>query len=374
MNEQLFDAMLRTALEEVLEEDCREAPAEQKHTGHTSLRQRRRMRRMLADPWGYERRSRAAKQMEAQQKMQVKTPVRHLRWPVLAAAVLLLTVSVTGYALRGGAFFQSFFEKSPWAEDYAGTADTEQLTELGGTGIGAVAEDEHLRLELLDAISEGENALAAVRVTVKDTELLEKYGIERLAFLNIEGSFFDSGSSSVSWTYPVDDHSLDNNQYLMIIGSSQNEADTKRECDITFRDLGLVEYTGENESVRQETVLLSGPWTLRMTLHFDGGIVAAENQTLRLPEMTLTVKEVRISALSLSMSICGGEEADTDALFDLLREATLRMKDGKSLKTVGFQAGGSAADCEVGYEFALPVDRTEIAAIEIGGQELLLQP
>ena len=104
MNEQLFDAMLRTALEEALEEDCREAPAEQKHTGHTSLR------RMLADPWGYERRSRAAKQMEAQQKMQVKTPVRHLRWPVLAAAVLLLTVSVTGYALRGGAFFQSFFE------------------------------------------------------------------------------------------------------------------------------------------------------------------------------------------------------------------------------------------------------------------------
>ena len=151
MNEQLFDAMLRTALEEALEEDCREAPAEQKHTGHTSLRQRRRMRRMLADPWGYERRSRAAKQMEAQQKMQVKTPVRHLRWPVLAAAVLLLTVSVTGYALRGGAFFQSFFEKSPWAEDYAGTADTEQLTGLGGTGIGAVAEDEHLRLELLDA-------------------------------------------------------------------------------------------------------------------------------------------------------------------------------------------------------------------------------
>lgn len=26
MNEQLFDAMLRTALEEALEEDCREAP------------------------------------------------------------------------------------------------------------------------------------------------------------------------------------------------------------------------------------------------------------------------------------------------------------------------------------------------------------
>lgn len=141
----------------------REAPAEQKHTGHTSLRQRAGCGGCWRTPWGYERRSRAAKQMEAQQKMQVKTPVRHLRWPVLAAAVLLLTVSDPAYALRGGAFFQSFFEKSPWAEDYAGTADTEQLTELGGTGIGAVAEDEHLRLELLDAISEGENALAAVR-------------------------------------------------------------------------------------------------------------------------------------------------------------------------------------------------------------------
>lgn len=113
MNEQLFDAMLRTALEEALEEDCREAPAEQKHTGHTSLRQRRRMRRMLADPWGYERRSRAAKQMEAQQKMQVKTPVRHLRWPVLAAAVLLLTVSVTGYALRGARSSRAFLKRAP---------------------------------------------------------------------------------------------------------------------------------------------------------------------------------------------------------------------------------------------------------------------
>lgn len=293
MNEQLFDAMLRTALEEALEEDCREAPAEQKHTGHTSLRQRRRMRRMLADPWGYERRSRAAKQMEAQQKMQVKTPVRHLRWPVLAAAVLLLTVSVTGYALRGGAFFQSFFEKSPWAEDYAGTADTEQLTELGGTGIGAVAEDEHLRLDCWTPFRRGKRAGGGAG-DGESTELLEKYGIERLVFLNIEGSFFDSGSSSVSWTYPVDDHSLDNNQYLMIIGSSQNEADTKRECDITFRDLGLVEYTGENESVRKETVLLSGSWTLRMTLHFDGGIVAAEIRRSGCPEMTLTVKEVRI--------------------------------------------------------------------------------
>lgn len=80
-----------------------------------------------------------------------------------------------------------------------------------------------------------------------------------------------------------------------------------------------------------------GRGALRMTLHFDGGIVAAENQTLRLPEMTLTVKEVRISALSLSMSICGGEEADTDALFDLLREATLRMKDGKTLKPWAFR-------------------------------------
>lgn len=98
MNEQLFDAMLRTALEEALEEDCGRPPAEQKHTGHTSLRQRAGCGGCWRTPWGYERRSRAAKQMEAQQKMQVKTPVRHLRWPVLAAAVLLLTVS--RYRLR----------------------------------------------------------------------------------------------------------------------------------------------------------------------------------------------------------------------------------------------------------------------------------
>lgn len=179
-----------TALEEALEEDCREAPAEQKHTGHTSLRQRRRMRRMLADPWSYERRSRAAKQMEAQQKMQVKTPVRHLRWPVLAAAVLLLTVSVTGYALRGGAFFQSFFEKSPWAEDYAGTADTEQLTGLAARASAPWRRTSISGWSCWTPFPKGKTRWRRCGVTVKDTELLEKYGIERLVFLNIEGQLF----------------------------------------------------------------------------------------------------------------------------------------------------------------------------------------
>ena len=298
-------------------------------------------------------------------KAPVEDAVNAMR-PLLDKGVKLCIVSGTTYENIAGGKLHSYFTPKQLENLYL------------GLGRGAFDYGYNTAGEptvLVDRVPDAKGILAVHDACYRiHRELLEKYGIERLAFLNIEGSFFDSGSSSVSWTYPVDDHSLDNNQYLMIIGSSQNEADTKRECDITFRDLGLVEYTGENESVRKETVLLSGSWTLRMTLHFDGGIVAAENQTLRLPEMTLTVKEVRISALSLSMSICGGEEADTDALFDLLREATLRMKDGKTLKTVGFQAGGSAADCEVGYEFALPVDRTEIAAIEIGGQELLLQP
>lgn len=191
MNEQIFDAMLRTALEEALEEDSRER-ARQTAPVRQSFRQRRRMRQMLADPWRYERRSRAESQMRAAEREARASG--HVHWWVLAAAVVLLTGTAAGYALRGGAFFQNLFEKSCWAGAYAGAADTQQVLDMGGTGVGTVVEDEQFRLELLDAISEGETAMAAVRITVKDTALLkEAFGSETMGsarFLKVEGELF----------------------------------------------------------------------------------------------------------------------------------------------------------------------------------------
>ena len=51
MDEPIFDAMLKNALQEALEEDLRQM--ENPPRLHLSLRHRWRMRRMLADPWRY---------------------------------------------------------------------------------------------------------------------------------------------------------------------------------------------------------------------------------------------------------------------------------------------------------------------------------
>lgn len=114
MNEQLFDAMLRHRPGGGAGGGLPGGPGRaEAHRTHLPAGSAAGCGGCWRDPWGYERRSRAAKQMEAQQKMQVKTPVRHLRWPVLAAAVLLLTVSVTGYALRAARSSRAFLKRAP---------------------------------------------------------------------------------------------------------------------------------------------------------------------------------------------------------------------------------------------------------------------
>ena len=128
MDGPIFDAMLKTALEEALREDMKDLdslpPVRQ------SRRQRKRMRKLLADPFGYERRQRTAPEQPARRR-------RHIRWIAAAVIVVLLSGTAAGYAL-GGAFFQRMFDESPWAVRYGGAADTEQLLDMGGTADGDI--------------------------------------------------------------------------------------------------------------------------------------------------------------------------------------------------------------------------------------------
>ena len=75
---------------------------------------------------------------------------------------------------------------------------------MGGGGLGVAAEDAHFRFELLDAIAEGETAMAAVRVTVLDTALLEEaFGAATVSpgkFLEEGGSFLDTGTTPLRST------------------------------------------------------------------------------------------------------------------------------------------------------------------------------
>ncbi|WP_295580785.1 hypothetical protein [uncultured Oscillibacter sp.] len=374
MDGPVFDAMLKNALEEALQEDLREL--EKTPPPPVSLRQRRRMRRMLADPWRYARRLQA-EEAEAPPPRRKRNPAR---WLLVAVIAALLAGTAAGYALRGGDFFRQMFEESPWAAEYGEAADTEQLLDMGGGNVGSVLEDDHFRLELLDAVSEGENAMAAVRITVKDMGLLERtFGRRTVApglFLRQDGSFFESGSSGTQYVYPDMDDSLADNQFMMIFRTDRNRATEGRKYTLTFHDFGYYDFEDRASPAGREVLLIPGNWTLELELSFDGGTVVEKAEAVQLESCAFTVDRVRVSSLSVGMTLhCGFAEVET--LSDVLKDAVIRMEDGTEVPHTGYRFAGGGEDeagfaCEILYEFGMPLEREEISAIVIQGHEISL--
>ena len=374
MDGPVFDAMLKTALEEALMEDMKElegAPP------RTSLRQRRRMKRMLADPWGYARRLRAAETAETPPHRR-KTPARWLTAAVVAA---LLTGTAAGYALRGGAFFQKMFEESAWAAHYGGAADTGQLLEMGGGGLGVAAEDAHFRFELLDAIAEGETAMAAVRVTVLDTALLEEaFGAATVSpgkFLEEGGSFLDTGTTSTEYCYADMDPTLAEDQLLMIYRTDGERTGGEQTLEIEFRDFGYTRYDGEDPN-GEDVVLVPGTWTIPVELRFRAIREMEIGRKIQADGCAFTLDRIRLSALSVGLDIHCGQE-DAEHLSELLRSATFLMEDGRAVEAVGYCLAGKGEDeagyaSEVLYEFGMPLERDRLSALCIGGERISLRP
>lgn len=373
MDEPVFDAMLKTALEEALQEDLKEL--EKTPPVRPSLRQRRRMCRMLADPWGYARRRRTAEEQPPQQRH--RNPAR---WLLVAVVTALLAGTAAGYALRGGDFFRQMFDNSPWAGEYGSAANTEQLLDMGSDNVGSVLEDAHFRFELLDAVSEGENAMVAVQVTVLDMAPLEEaFGSRTVApgqFLRKDGSFFDSGSSGIEQIYPDMDGSLEENQFLMIFRSDRNRASAGRKYTISFHDFGYYRFEDDEAPTGTEVILVPGDWTLELELSFDGGTVLVRNQTIQLEDCIFQVDRVRLSSLSVGLEIhCPWEESD--AVWEALKSAKIRMKDGTEVPSTGLRMAGRGEDeagfaSEILYEFGMPLEKDQYVGIVFCGQEISL--
>ena len=218
--------------------------------------------------------------------------------------------------------------------------------------------------------------MAAVKITVKNPELLAQAAGEDGSgcgyFLHTGGTFFESGNSQTSYIYPDADRDLEENQMLLIFRTSGNPADAGKSVSIDFCDYGYERYTGEKQEIRHETVLVPGVWTLRMELDFDGGIFLEKHETTALDHVSLTVDSVRITALSVGLNLRYGQGSFED-VSDALRNAAIRMRDGTEIPYSGFTLSGGDAACQALYEFELPVDREEIAALVVDGQEISLR-
>lgn len=352
-----FDAMLKTALEEAIRRDAAASPAPPR----LSRRQRKRMGRLLADPWG------AARREEREEARPLRRPAR---WLAAAVAAALLTGTAAGLALGGGELIRQIFEGKSWAaEHYGGAADTEQLLGLGAELDAAVVESGGVRLELLDAISDGQVAKVALRVTVLDPAAQERLQETGGAFFGrrtevlleddrkIDSLGYSSGSS-------------EDGTYSVLLTFRDEALEQGGQCSIRLRDLETIDLEQGHE---RETVL-SGEWVLSVTLRPTEVIRLEPGALCRVSGDDWILDSVTLSPLALRLTFHREGEGRRTSRWVPYKDLSIRLKNGEVLDMEGCSLNGGygGRHIKASYEFPIPLDLDQVDCLQIRGTEIPL--
>lgn len=365
MDGPVFDAMLKTALEEALRRDIQEAP----EAPVPSRRQRKRMRRLLAGP-------RRAGEGEAVQGPEAPRRSRNPgRWlAVVVIAALLTGTAAAGLALGGGARFRAMFEENSWAADYyKNAADTEQLLGLGA-GMGTtLLESGGLRFEMLDAVFDGQKAMVELRLTVLDPDLLERLQEQNPSFGETEILLENSrdvgawGYSSAPWTEAYPEEEAQAGQYSLVFSINDEILNAGGSCGIRLQDLVLYEYGSGAET------LLPGEWTLFLTLRPTEVLRLEPDAVCRVNGVDWILDGVTLSPLALGLTFHREDRDGRYSRWSPCRDLSLRLKNGEILDIKGSAfVGSSNTDVEARIEFPVPLDLDQAESLRVCGVDIPL--
>lgn len=362
MDGPVFDAMLKTALEEALRRDLEEAP----EVPAPSRRQRKRMRRLLA-----ELDSGAAGAAEPETAWKPRNPARWLSVVIVAA---LLTGAAAGLALGGGERIRELFEKNEWAADYyKGAADTEQVLDMGGGINVPAAEAGGLCVEILDAVSDGQVAMLEVRVTVLDPELLERLRDSSMllfaekTFQSEEGEAAEYvGGECRFWEL---EEELEEGQYSMLLSFGGESISAGGRCSFRMEDLVLFP-----KGTRSGEVIPMGPWDLSVTLRPAEVLRLEPGAVCRTSGIDWILESVNLSPLSLWLDFYredGGRYSD----WVPYKELALYLKNGEVLDVKGTTRVGTSNDhLKIEVLFPVPLNLEQVASLRVwGGVEIPLR-
>ena len=383
---------LRPALIEALREDWEDTLSGE-DTPEMSLRQRRRFRKMLADPQGYCRRYFRGGKQEPEggtrvfiSPVEVRIRRKHVVRVAMAAVIAaLLAGSALAYSLTGGAFFTHLF--GLFGRELgldAGVADMSQLAITGDAELGTILETDELRFELLDAASGGYMSMAAIRVTCKQLDraiVLDGDGkcLMQATFADMSGTLVDFDSIAdagygCSYYYEDDEKGLKPNQFYLIV--STNGTQTVRAGTYT---LGLHNLIQRGEG--GETVLYEGDWTLNIPLE-DGEKYARTvpcGTAYTMGKTDYLLEKVQYSTLSMNLYFSSAVREPEDQQFsDYFTDYSITLKNGKVLNNKWFCCGiGSGSDdsgmtAHVTLEFNAPLNVDQIASVQFGGHSVNL--
>ncbi|WP_369282686.1 hypothetical protein [Oscillibacter sp. GMB15532] len=380
-----LDDHLTTALMEALREDW-EQELKSEEAPRMSWRQRRRLKRMLADPKGYCRRYLRDKEEPSQNGViaspgEVRVRRRHMTRAVMAAAAAaLLGGSALAYSLTGGVFITrvfDFFGQELGLD--ADVADMSQLAKTDGAALGTILETDELRVELLDAVSGGYMSMTALRVTCKQLDtVLEKDEngdvLWQAMFGDTEGSITDNATvygSSYQYTGEKLGLELASNQFCLIFNT--NSTETIKAGIYTLELHNLVKSSWDTE----DTVLYTGDWTLNIPLE-DGANYARTalvGETYSISGTEYLLERVQYSPLSINLYF--SSETPAEDRFDFT-DYSVMLKDGRVLDGpwlfcgVGSGSDASGSSAQVTLEFNAPLNVDQIASVQFCGYSLEL--
>lgn len=388
MSEEQFDRTLRDALLEALREDWAAELEDAGEAARQSLRQKRRMRRMLADPGAYYLRyiHPAGKRLEQQISdahlinFEDLRRRRHSLGRVAVVAILaaVLSVSALAYSLTGGQFFRDLFERESDGRTYA---DTDQLLRMGGGNVGAVVDTKDFSFVLTDAVSSGNSAMVAVEITAKNMKEFTQVEGEKhrdYSFVTMDGTLLGDSIFSTGWHYvfPPDDARLADNQCYLILSLTGRESIPAGTYTLELHDFGYSDMDGN------QTVLTPGDWSLQVNLKDGAGLSRTKtvNQTYTFGPDDYLLSDVTVNPLTITMNFTcdpdGDENACMNRLFDSFNDASVRLRDGTVVERNQFCCGGSGGGghghCEMTetLEFQMPLPAKDIVALDFGGQTL----
>lgn len=362
MDGPVFDAMLKNALEEALRQDVEEAPA----VPRPSRRQRRRMKALLAAPWDH-----AQPSGGFEENRNIRNPARWLAAVVIAA--LLTGTAAAGFALGSGQWFRQKFDGSLWAGDYGGAADTEQLLDLGAEMDTTLVESGGLRLEMLDAVFDGQTVLLAVRMTVVDPALWER--------LQIDGStqFPHFGQMEILSEDREDPRSFgyscgredgpEERRFLLEFTITDETLSAGGRYRLQLRDLVLFPPGGGDGEV-----LLQGEWTLTVTLRPTEVIRLEPERLCRLNGVEWMLDSVTLSPLSLQLCFHRPDGESRRRPWPY-KDLVIHMKDGQTIDRQGCSAGiaASGGRVDISLEFPMPLDLSQVDYIHVCGEDIDLE-
>jgi len=387
VSELSLDENLRFALMEALREDWEQLLSGGEDAYRESLRQRRRLRKMLADPRGYYRRyfrgGRETKEGGATFAcpQEVRIRKKHILRLVIAAVVAaLLAGSALAYSLTGGEFFTrmfNLFERELGLD--AGVADMSQLAVMDDAELGTILETDELRFELMDAVSGGYMSMVAIRVTCKQADKViekDKDGncLWQASFKDIGGTLTDNTSIAnagygISCRYDGDEMELKPNQFYMVFNTNSTETVKAGTYTLELHDLMK---SGE----KGDTVLCAGDWTLEIPLE-DGEKYAHTvscGETYPIGNTDYLLERVQYSPLSMNLYF--SSDCQTNQFGEDFIDYSVTLKDGKVLDRPWFCCGissgsdASGTTANVTLEFNAPLNVNEIESVQFSGNSV----